>query len=261
MRPQTSEPTMAAADPSPYRSDLAYIHDAGFGDLARGAAETLLDALAEAGLRAGTVVDLGCGSGLLARPLCDAGYAVVGIDLSEAMLALARQHVPEGDFRQGSFVDADLPSCAAVAAIGEVLGYAFDAEHDVDALRTLFQRIFAALAPGGIFLFDLAGPDRAPPVPKQSFREGNGWAVLMDAWAEDDGRVLARRIVSFRRTDGDRYRRDEETHRLLLMDPGVVQADLQTAGFEVRRLDGYGGAPLLPGLVAFLAYKPHPPDV
>ena len=50
-----------------YREDLAYIHDVGHGGLARIAAQRLMEELRSAGFHKGTVVDLGCGSGILAH--------------------------------------------------------------------------------------------------------------------------------------------------------------------------------------------------
>src|SRR5262245_7905127 len=70
-----------------YGDDLAYIHDAGFGELARNAAPFLVEALRRRGICDGLVIDLGCGSGLLARGLSEAGYDVLGIDISSAMIA------------------------------------------------------------------------------------------------------------------------------------------------------------------------------
>jgi SAM-dependent methyltransferase len=74
----------------------------------------------------GLVIDLGCGSGILSREVADAGYDVLGIDISPAMIDLARRRVPYGDFRVGSVLTGDLPPCIAVAAVGEVINYAFD---------------------------------------------------------------------------------------------------------------------------------------
>ena len=50
-----------------YREDLAHIHDAGFGALARSAAAVLVEALHQQGKHEGLVVDLGCGAVPLRR--------------------------------------------------------------------------------------------------------------------------------------------------------------------------------------------------
>src|SRR5579871_6782351 len=97
-----------------YSEDLAYIHDAGYGDFARGAAPALLEALRARGIQAGLVLDLGCGSGIWAARLLEAGYDVVGIDLSESMIRLAKKKAPAAEFRTGSILSAEIPRCAAV---------------------------------------------------------------------------------------------------------------------------------------------------
>ena len=76
--------------PQKYGADLAYIHDAGFGAFAAAAAGELLHALRERGMTDGQIVDLGCGSGILARALADAGYDVLGYDISAEMVEIAR---------------------------------------------------------------------------------------------------------------------------------------------------------------------------
>jgi 2-polyprenyl-3-methyl-5-hydroxy-6-metoxy-1,4-benzoquinol methylase len=68
----------------------------------------------------GLVVDLGCGSGIVSRAVAEAGYEVLGIDISPAMIALAKAHVPGGAFRVASVIATDIPPCIAVAAVGEV---------------------------------------------------------------------------------------------------------------------------------------------
>lgn len=104
-----------------YQNDLAYIHDAGFGQFAKNAAAEVLKCLRQNRVGDGLVVDLGCGSGILAEAISAAGYGALGFDLSAAMVALAQQRVPNGKFRQESFLTAALPPCVAVTAIGEVV--------------------------------------------------------------------------------------------------------------------------------------------
>ncbi len=93
-----------------YGEDLAYVHDVGFGGYALGAAPGILNILARGGIHEGLVVDLGCGSGLWAKELTDAGYDVLGIDVPEAMVGISRGRVPEAGFRVGSLFEVEIPS-------------------------------------------------------------------------------------------------------------------------------------------------------
>lgn len=45
------------------------------------------------------VLDIGCGSGLLAQRCIKSGMSVLGFDLSENMIEIARRENPTGDFR------------------------------------------------------------------------------------------------------------------------------------------------------------------
>src|SRR5918997_6034113 len=109
-----------------YREDLAHIHDIGFSEFALGSAPGILAILVHNRTQEALVVDLGCGSGLWAQELTKAGYRVLGIDISEQMIGIARKRVPEAEFRVGSLFNADIPLCHAVTAVGEVLNYLLD---------------------------------------------------------------------------------------------------------------------------------------
>ena len=50
---------------------------------------------------AGHVLDVPCGTGRVAVPLAERGFTVAGLDISEAVLAVARKAGPDIDFRQG----------------------------------------------------------------------------------------------------------------------------------------------------------------
>jgi SAM-dependent methyltransferase len=239
-----------------YREDLAYIHDAGFGRFARGAAALLLEELPRQGFDRGLVVDLGCGSGILAEPLAARGFEVLGIDLSAALIALARKRVPSGQFRVESLLTAQLPRCVAVAAVGECVNFLFDGRHSWEGVGQVLGRAFGALAPGGLLLFDVAEPGRVPGGTAKSHAEGEGWAVLVTAEEDRQHGLLTRHITSFRQI-GERYRRDHEVHRLRLLPRSQVVSWLQEIGFQVQTLGGYGSVPFDPGHVGFLARKPE----
>lgn len=241
-----------------YREDLSWIHDLGFGDLARHAAEQLLQSLAADGANGGLVVDLGCGSGILAEAVAVAGFDVLGIDLSPAMIEMARRRVPEGRFLCEPLLNAVLPPCRAVAAVGECFNYRFDERNSRAQLTDLFQRVHDALAPGGLFLFDAAGPGRVPGEGLvKTHVDGGDWALLMNAEEDRVAGRVTRCITSFRRV-GDFFRRADECHELDLWPPGELAADLGRAGFEVTLLEAYAGHSLPPGLTGFLARRPRP---
>jgi SAM-dependent methyltransferase len=239
-----------------YGEDLAYIHDVGHAEFALRSAPGILGILDQHGIRDGLVVDLGCGSGLLARKLIDAGYSAFGIDISGAMVKIARRRVPEAEFRIGSLFGVGIPPCVAVTAVSEVLNYLFDAENEERGPGRLFRRVHDALAPGGLFVFDVLSPGQEPPGDrKRSFRVGEDWAVLSEL-EEDAGRgTMERRIVSFRKV-GSHYRRNEEVHRVRLYEPPQLFAALEKAGFLVRTMRSYGDFSLEEGHTAFVARKP-----
>jgi SAM-dependent methyltransferase len=236
-----------------YGRDLAHVHDTGYGAYARDAAPELLRRLDVAGLDGGLVVDLGCGSGIWARALLDAGFDVLGVDLSGDLLAIARERAPEARFAHGSLLDAELPTCAAVTAMSEVVNYAADPRAGREALAGLMRRVHAALRPGGLFLFDALGPDYAPATPRV-WTEGDGWIVCAEVTADATARRLTRRIVVFRRTGGGAWERSDEVHEQRLYDPGEVLDDLRAAGFAaVEALPAWGALTLRPGQTAFVA--------
>ncbi|WP_299405299.1 class I SAM-dependent methyltransferase [Acaryochloris sp. IP29b_bin.148] len=223
-----------------YQPDLAYIHDVGFGDYAHQAAPALLAQLQSHHLSSGLVVDLGCGSGIWAEYLCQADYQVFGVDLSEAMIELARTRIPQAEFRVDSIFTTPIPACQAVTAIGEVLNYLFDSDRNTSRLVPVFQRIFAALTSGGLFIFDIVEPGQVPPETiSQSFREGEDWVVLVEKYEDLSSMTLTRRIITFRQ-DGSFYRKVEEVHKQQLYDSAEIATQLQQIGFQVQVLDHYG---------------------
>ena len=236
-----------------YAEDLAYIHDAGFIAFARRAVPYVLKRLrrrCESGAR---VVEIGCGSGGLTQSLAEAGYEVLGVDVSPSMIRLARRKVPTADFRVASWYNFALPPCDAIVAVGECFNYmsAGRARHE-RAVDAFLRRAGAALHAGGILVFDFLEPCPRRPRRRTLQRCGTDWAVLVEIG--EDRRVITRRITSIRfQSAGARW--SQETHRQCRLPRRQIERALRAAGFMVTFHDGYGRMHLEEGHVVAEALR------
>jgi hypothetical protein len=155
-----------------------------------------------------------------------------------------------------SFLAAELPPCVAVTAVGECFNYLFDRGNTPEELAKMFGRVYEALVPGGLFVFDVAGPGRVRgPGPQKLHREGEDWAVLVTVEEDRERRLLTRHITSFRQV-GKYYRRDREVHKQRLFERAELASQLRGAGFRVRAFRDYGAWRFPPGHLAFVARRP-----
>lgn len=238
-----------------YAADLAYVHDAGHGTTARHAAGYIADSLNKRGIRTGTIVDLGCGSGIMAARLSEQ-YEVIGVDYSPSMIELARQNAPGATFHTGSYLDFPLPDCVAVTSVGECLNYLFDPAHSYRQLEQLFARVHRALLPGGLFVFDVVEPGLLGPEPVQKrVVEHDEWTMFLDYSENRTTGVLERNIILFRKT-GDCYRKSTEVHTLQLYNREKVRRLLEETGFTVAIHEQYNDLVLRKHNIAFTAVKP-----
>ena len=97
------------------------------------------------------VLDLGCGAGVPSTQLLAERFKVVGVDISQAQLRLARENVPQASFIQADLFELDFPD-AAFAGITALysISHVPREEHG-----ELFRRIGAWLEPDGLLLASL----------------------------------------------------------------------------------------------------------
>lgn len=172
------------------------------------------------------VVDLGCGFGWFCRWARQAGAdAVLGLDLSESMLARARTMTddPGITYRRADLEDLDLP------AAGFDLAFSALALHYIEDLPGLLGRICRALVPGGHLVASLEHPILTAPRRAAWSIDSEGRRTWpLDAYGHEGPRVtdwLAKGVV--------------KQHRML----GTTLTALLGAGFALTRVEEWAPTP------------------
>lgn len=128
------------------------------------------------------VLDAGCGAGHLATELSDRGATVVGLDVSDEMLAYARERTPDADFVRGD-LERNLPFVAG-AFDGVASSLAF---HYVRDWETLFRDLRRVLTPGGWVVFSVQHPhaDFEEYEDARNYHEIEGVSAVWDSFGKE----------------------------------------------------------------------------
>jgi SAM-dependent methyltransferase len=98
-----------------------------------------------------SIVEIGCGTGNLAKRLVEANYAYLGLDIFQEMLAIAAKNAPKATFMQGDVRNFSLTQSSDCALItGRSISYLTSNQDILQA----FQCINRCLKPNGLLMFD-----------------------------------------------------------------------------------------------------------
>ncbi len=103
----------------------------------------------------GTVLDLGCGTGTLSEMLYDAGYDVIGVDISPQMLGKAMEK-KEASGRGILYLMQDMTELELYGTIGACVSVCDSINYLLtkEELEKTFSLVNNYLYPGGCFIFD-----------------------------------------------------------------------------------------------------------
>ena len=175
-----------------------------------------------------SVLDLCCGTGLLAGELTARGYRVVGVDASDEMLALARERLgPDVELTRMTLPDLTVEGVFD-AVVCTVDGFSYLAP---SALRLTMSEVALRLRPAGWLVFDLHTDGMMeftisnPVVAGES--AGNGFVI--SSVVDPDARTCDT-TIELTRPHGDSF---SELHRQYFHAEADVRASLRAAGFAV----------------------------
>ena len=189
-----------------------------------------------------TLLDLACGSGIFAIAMAKQGLNVTGLDLSAELLEIAQQNaLKEGvevEWLHASMSEfAPSQNYDCVTCWFDSLNYLLR----VDDLAQTFQNVYAALTPGGYFIFDM-NTIYGLSVQWQRFpyfiqQETPDYLEINENSYDYELGIAQMRLIMFERS-GKHWNRYEEKHQERAYAVDDVLFLLQNAGFEVRHLTG-----------------------
>lgn len=140
----------------------------------------------------GPILELMCGTGRVLLPLASAGYEITGVDISPAMLEIARANLAEAGLGAGvTLIEADVrsvdlkPNSFALAFVAVNSFMHLEEVPDQLAALSVVRR---ALTRRGLLVLDLFNPD-----PIEIAREDN--RLVLDREYELDGRHVQKFIA------------------------------------------------------------------
>ena len=227
--------------------NLAASYDRLTNDVDYGAIVTFYHQILEReGVKPRTAVDLACGTGSVALLLAQKGYAVTGVDMSEEMLTVAFQRAMEQE-TQPVFVcqklqQLHLPRAVDMAVCAlDGLDYILD---PADCQKAI-QRVYKALNPGGIFIFDVNTPEKLRAMDGQVFLdEDEDVYCVWRGEFDQDTNICSYGMDLFQR-QGNVWHRSFEEHQEYAYSVEQLRKYLKDAGFTHIRVyaDGKLEAP------------------
>ena len=207
--------------------------------------EFYMQILKKEGCRPRTAVDLACGTGSVTMLLAERGLRVTGVDMSEDMLTVASQKAADMEnspqFVLQRLQDLHLPKGVDLAVCAlDSLDYIIDPNECAQVIK----RVYKALNPGGVFIFDVNTPEKLKAMDGQIFLDEDDDVYCVWRGAFDDQTNICSYAMDLFQRQGNKWLRSFEEHEEYAYSAEQLTAFLRDAGFtgiEVfgdRRLEG-----------------------
>jgi len=209
--------------------DKDYVSEAAFVD----------ERLRVQGTHKGTLLDLGCGTGVHALEFARRGWTVTGIDLSEPMIQRAKTRASKdgahASFRQGDVCEPGPErDFDAVVSLFHVVSYQISPAK----LEGLLKSAHAALKPNGTLLFDYwyggavlaqGVETRVKEIERDRLRVTR---IARSEHNEAEAIVQVNYTLFCEDKRTPQIQRIDESHRMRYWFPFEIEASLKAAGFE-----------------------------
>ena len=177
-----------------------------------------------------TVLELGCGTGSFTSLMAREGYKMHGIDLSAAMIKMAKKKGCKAKFEVGDMRMLGISDRFMVAvSVCDTMNYLLDELELQEALMSVYR----ALKPGGIFIFDLKTERFFENLGEEIYTDEKPvgeyvWENYYDKETRDNDYY-----ISFYIKSGRKYRKYVEEHTQHAFRPEEVRKAAKECGFKI----------------------------
>jgi SAM-dependent methyltransferase len=187
--------------------------------------------------KAGTWLDLCCGTGQLLKKVTQRGYAATGMDLSPFQLGHARRNAPKAKFVRADVRKYSLPErYDVITCLFDSLNYLLTPV----GLKAAFTSARRHLNPDGLFIFDMnteAGYLKQWNHASIPIRKDACLLILETTYSRKAR--LAQCLINGFIKKGKDYRGFEERHIQRAYPVSTLDRLLRETGFTFRKYDGY----------------------
>lgn len=187
------------------------------------------------------LLDLGCGTGCISIPLAQRGYQVTGVDISEEMLAAAREKSRalqlDIDWRKQDLTSLQLFDEAGNEMVFDAAIATFDVFNHLtepEDLQMLFHTLNPLLADRGVLLFDVQTPYKL-----REYLGNHIFTLHRDdveyMWEnhfDEETQICTMNITFFLRQANGLYRRETMTQEERVYDLDLLRLWLKYSDFE-----------------------------
>lgn len=188
--------------------------------------EFVEDMLIENHIFSGTIIDLGCGSGVLFEYLEDSLQSI-GVDIAEELLNEARKNAPHG-----KYIHADITTYKTDSQV-DVVTCLFDTMNHLtteEKVIKVVDNMSDMLKTGGIAIFDMLGKEEMLQLAQQSFTlpiDTDFGTAYFQAHSEE-GKIIEWQIDAYTKQSNGYYHKDSVTFQEHYYDLKNIYAYVQT---------------------------------
>lgn len=197
-----------------------------------------------------SVLDLACGTGSMTVELARRGYDMTGIDLSDDMLAVAREKCDAGRFRHSVLLLSQDMSQFELYGTVDAIVCCLDSLNYLTKRDALYRTLAHAhnyLEPDGLFIFDMNAPAKFERVYADNsyVLEDEGIFCAWQNYYNDKSKLCDFYLSIFTENADGTWTRFDEQQREKCWSLRTVKAILDETGFELCALTSdFDGSPV-----------------